>query len=146
MSLRHQRRSPGVTSVPRTTKAWLAEIAAAYADAHETIAFGPVMGTNTTREDLFHMAPSVCLKFRGIRSSKKSLKRATDAALASYVAMTSREPESLSSPPMAFAFCYLAAHFGLDLVTEEVTSRMLDYIAGHQKQLARRIAATVEGR
>jgi hypothetical protein len=47
---------------------------------------------------------------------------------------------------MAFAFCYLAAHFGLDLTTERVTSRTLDFIAGHQKQLVRRIAATVDGR
>ena len=104
------------------------------------------MGANLTASELFHLAPSVCLKFRGIPASKGTLRRATDAALASYVAMTSLEPESLSSPLMAFAFCYLAAHFGLDLVTEKVTSRTLDFIASHQKQLARKIAATVDGR
>lgn len=120
--------------VPTTAEAWLKECAAAYADAHETIPFGPLAGVRLAERDLFHLAPVVCLKFRGIRASKAALKRATDAALASYVAMRERNPELLSRPTMAFAFCYVAAHFGLDLLTEEQASATLDYIEIYERR------------
>lgn len=133
-------------AVPTTPSAWLREIAAAYADAHEAIPLGPLAGQAFAEGELFHLAPSVCLKFRGIRSSKSVLKRATDAALASYVVMAGREPELFSSPPVAFAFCYLAAHWGLDLVTEEQATTTLDYVASHGRQLVKRTNALVGGR
>jgi hypothetical protein len=90
------------------------------------------VGADLTEHELFHLAPAVCLKFRGVQGSKGALERATEAALSSYVAMTGRDAESLarlSSSQMAFAFCYIAAHFGLDLVSEEEASESLDYIA-----------------
>ena len=98
-----------------------------------------------SERDLFRLAPAVCLKFRGIGATKRAVKRATDAALASYVAMTSRTPKSLASPEMAFAFCYVAAHLGLDLVGEEEASELLDYIESHRVQLAKSTRALVGG-
>jgi hypothetical protein len=89
--------------------------------------------------DLFHMAPSICLKFRGIHAAKATHKRATTVALASYVAMEEREPEVFSRPQLAFAYCYLAAHFGLDLVTERVLARTMEFIVEHEADLARMI-------
>jgi hypothetical protein len=132
-----------IVPVPTSPGAWLREIAAAYADAHEAIPFGPLVGKTLTESELFHLAPSVCLKFRDIAPSEKTLKRATEAALASYVVVSGHDPKSLSSPRMAFAFCYLAAHFGLDLATENVISETMDFVAGHEKQLSRRIDALV---
>jgi hypothetical protein len=126
---------------PTTPAAWFREVAAAYADAREAIPFGPLVDVDLTEHELFHLAPAVCLKFRGLQGSKTALKRATEAALSSYVAMTGRDAESLarlSSPQMAFAFCYIAAHYGLDLVSEEEASETLDYIARHKKQLAKK--------
>jgi hypothetical protein len=134
--------------VPTTREAWLQEIAAAYADAHLAIPFGPLVGAELTENELFHLAPAVCLKFRGLARSKAALERATEAALASYVAMTVRDAKSLarlSSPHMAFAFCYVAAHFGLDLVTEDEASGALDYIARHRKELARKTTGSTTG-
>lgn len=96
-----------------------------------------------SERDLLHLAPVVCLKVQGIRATKATLTRATDAALASYVAMTSRRPESPPSPEMAFAFCYVAAHFGLGLVTEDDASNVLDYLDGRRVQLARRVRVLV---
>jgi hypothetical protein len=117
---------------PSTPAAWFREVAAAYDDAREAIAFGPFVGVELFVHELFHLAPAVCLKFRGLPRSNTALKRATDAALSSYVAMTGRDAESLarlSNPLMAFAFCYVAAHFGLDLVSEGDAAEALDYVA-----------------
>ena len=75
---------------PTTSDRWLREIAAAYLDAAETIPLGPVLDLDLEEGDLFHLAPAVCLKFRKIKASKGAIKRATDAALTSYVATTGR--------------------------------------------------------
>lgn len=72
--------------IPHNLDAWLEEIGAAYRDAQETIPFGLLIGQPICAEDLFHLGPVICLKFRGIKNSKSNLKRATDAALSSYVA------------------------------------------------------------
>ncbi|CAN5622164.1 hypothetical protein BH09MYX1_BH09MYX1_13400 [soil metagenome] len=124
-----------VVAIPSTPSAWLREIATAYVDALETIPFGPLVGAKIERDDLFHLAPVACLKLRGIQPTPGALARATDAALSSYVAMTTREPGALSGPEIAFAFVYIAAHFGLDLVTEAEATAALDYvIANHQRR------------
>jgi hypothetical protein len=44
-----------------------------------------------------------------------------------------------SKPQLAFAFCYLAAHFGLDLVTERMLARTMEFIVEHEADLARMI-------
>ncbi|HEX7478406.1 MAG TPA: hypothetical protein VF331_11410 [Polyangiales bacterium] len=123
--------------VPKSNEAWLKEIAAAYADARETIPFGPLVDAEIREADLFHLAPVVCLKIRGIKRTKAVLKKATDAALVSYVATGAQEPEVFAKPHLAFAFCYLAAHFGLDLLTEEKIGAVMDFVVEHEKRLAR---------
>jgi len=85
------------------------------------------------------MAPAVCLKLRGIKSTKRPLKKATEAALTSYVATTSREPGSLSKPHVAFAFCYLVSHFGIDLLTEAEVGELMDFVVEHESDLANAI-------
>lgn len=114
--------------IPDDSRAWLKEIAAAYGDAQEALPFGPLVGEQILEGDLFHLGPSVCLKFRGIRSSKSNLKRATDAALSSYVATREVAGELFGVPQMSFAFCYVASHLGLDLVSDEEASEILDHI------------------
>jgi hypothetical protein len=51
--------------LPRSLQAWLEEIVEAIADAAGTKPFGQIIGTPITDADLFHLAPLVCLKFRG---------------------------------------------------------------------------------
>jgi len=55
----------------------------------------------------------VCLEFRGMERSKKNVKKVTEAALSSYVATLETAPDSMADPQMAFAFCYIASHFGM---------------------------------
>lgn len=50
--------------LPTAPAIWLKEIAAAYRDAEEAIPFGPMAGVTIISKELFHLAPSVCLKFR----------------------------------------------------------------------------------
>ena len=75
-------------------------------DAEEAIPFGSDACVELTKTELFHLAPSVCIKFRGIARSKNNLKKATEAALSSYVA-TAELPDGITTTPyMSFAFCY----------------------------------------
>ena len=114
--------------IPDSSEAWLAEIAKAYLDAIETPPFGELVGQKIEPKDLFHLSPPICLKFRGIKSSKKNLKKATDAALSSYVATKEIVGDLFDIPQMSFAFCYLASHFGLDLIGENISTEILDFV------------------
>lgn len=47
---------------PRTPSQWLKEIRLAIADATEAIPLGPLVGETITNNNLFHLAPLVCLQ------------------------------------------------------------------------------------
>jgi hypothetical protein len=121
--------------IPRNPQEWLDEIARAYLDARETMPYGSFVGQVITEKDLYHMAPAVCLKFRGFKQSDKLLKKATDAALSSYVATRDLVGDLLEIPQIAFAFCYLASHYGLDLVGEEVVDAVMEYLEREKQAL-----------
>lgn len=114
--------------IPESPEAWLEEIARAYLDALETLPFGKLVGQKIEPKDLFHLGPPVCLKFRGVKRSKKNLKRATEAALSSYVATKEIVGDLFDIPQMSFAFCYLASHFGLELIEENLSTEILDFL------------------
>ena len=78
--------------------------------------FGELIGEKIEPKDLFHLGPAICLKFRGIKSPKRNLKRATDAALSSCVATKQIVGNLFDAPQMSFAFCYLGSHVGVGLV------------------------------
>jgi hypothetical protein len=118
------------TRIPGSPQAWLAEIEVAYQDAAETMPFGPLVDTTIRQADLLHLAPQVGLKFRGIKGTPSAQKKATEAALVSYVATSSRLRGERDDPRVAFAFCYLAAHFGLDLLSQEQAQDILDWVEG----------------
>jgi len=122
-------------SIPETPRAWLEEIAKAYKDARETIPFGALVGKDIKPDDLFHMAPVICLKFRGLGLTGRLRKQATEAALSSYVATEDESPEVFSTPQIAFAFAYLASHFGLDLLDADAVSTLMEYVEEHQDKL-----------
>ena len=115
---------------PRTNAQWLKEIRRAIADACEAEPFGQAIGTPITDANLFHLAPLVCLKFRGKKLKGPKAERVTKVALANYV--VNSDPEGVDHqlqqrPMMAFALCYVAAHLALDLVTEEQAEGILNY-------------------
>ena len=121
--------------MPDSPRAWLEEIAKAYKDARETIPFGALAGEDITPDDLFHMAPVICLKFRGLRLTRRLRKQATEAALSSYVATEDESPEVFSTPQIAFAFAYLASHFGLDLLDEQQVEAVMEYVEQNKAEL-----------
>ena len=127
------------TPIPENTEAWLDEIVNAYRDAAEALPFGSLADHDMTEADLFHLGPAVCLKFRGIKASAANLKRAADAALSSYVVTADLEGDMLDRPQVAFAFCYIASHFGLGLIEETTASRILDHITDNADTLVQRI-------
>ena len=121
--------------IPDSPRAWFEEIAEAYKDASETIPFGGLLGQDIKPEDLFHVAPIVCLKFRGLGLTGKLQQQATEAALSSYVATEDQSPDALSAPQLAFALAYVASHFGLGLLDRETANALMEYIEEHQDEL-----------
>ena len=90
-----------------------------------------LIGQPITDANLFHLAPLACLKFRGLDHRDEDLrKKVTEGALANYVANS--DPDGIdhgleSRPLLAFAVCYLTAHYVLDLIDEQQASAALDY-------------------
>ena len=121
--------------IPTTQQAWLEEIAKAYCDACETLPFGKIVGQEINPEDLFHLGPAICMKFRGVKNTKRNLEKATDAALTSYVATKEIVGDLFDIPQMSFAFSYIASHYGLDLVDEKLSTKLLEYIESNLKRL-----------
>jgi hypothetical protein len=116
--------------LPRTPAEWLKEIRLAIADACEAEPFGPLVGTEATDANLFHLAPLVCLKFRGRKLKGREAERVTKVALANYV--VNSDPEGIDHgleqrPMMAFTLCYVAAHLALDLLNEQQAEAILTY-------------------
>ena len=115
---------------PRTPPEWLKEIKLAIADAAEAAPFGPLVGTEVTNGNLFHLAPLVCLKFRGRKLKGREAERVTKVALANFV--VNSDPEEIDHgleqrPMMAFTLCYVAAHLALDLLDEQHAEAILTY-------------------
>lgn len=76
----------------------------------------------------FTFAPAVALKFRGLPFRGATLKRATEAALISCVANLDSQSSVLSDPRLAFAFCYLASHYGLGLVEMAAVESVMEFL------------------
>ena len=126
--------------LPKSNEDWLAETAAAYLDAREAIPFGHLLGEPFREADLFHLASAVAVKFRGWSRSARRRRSANQAALASYAANLSADPSVLNDPHLAFAFCYLASHYGLRLLTAERVEELMADIERNRKALAGLIA------
>ena len=117
--------------LPTTPDEWSNEISLAIADAKKSKPFGLLVGRRITHANLFHLAPLVCMKFRGLDFRNEELRtRVTEGALANYVANS--DPDGIDHgleqrPLLAFAMCYIAAHYVLDLIDEQAASAALDY-------------------
>ena len=123
--------------VPKTPEAWLSEIARAWHDAHQATPFMMLTGLQVKDEDLFQLAPIVCMKFRGLMGNTALLQKATDAALSSVVA--SSENATGASSEMVFAFSYLASHVGANLLDEDAASGILELVEENEDRLKRLI-------
>lgn len=123
--------------LPTTPTAWLAEIRLAIADASEAKPFGILTGYPITDADLFHLAPLVCLKFRGRKTKGPEAQQVIETALANYVANS--DPDGIghglkSRPMLAFAVCYVAAHLALDMLNEQEAEAILHYCEEHLEE------------
>jgi hypothetical protein len=118
-------------AIPTNHDEWLDEIKLAIVDAGEANPFGPLTGKVITHTSLFHLAPLVCMKFRGFDHRDEELRRkVTEGALANYVANS--DPDGIDHgleerPLFAFAVCYVAAHYVLDLIDDREAESILDY-------------------
>ena len=81
------------------------------------------------------MAPPICMEFRGVGSDERLRRKATEAALSSYIATKKQSPDAFSSPQVTFAFVYLASHFALDLLEGDVVDEIMEYVEANQDKL-----------
>jgi hypothetical protein len=124
-------------SLPSTPEGWLVEIRMAIKDARETEPFGRMIGQPITDANLFHLAPLVCLKFRGRKLWGREADRVTKVALANYV--VNSDPDGVNhgletKPLLAFAVCYVTAHLALDLIDEKKAEAILNYCEEHLEE------------
>lgn len=103
-------------------------------DACDTKPFGILTGHPITDADLFHLAPLICLKFRGRKTRGPESKRVIETALANYV--VNSDPNGIdhglnSKPMLAFALCYVGAHLALDLLNEQDAEAILNHCEEH---------------
>jgi hypothetical protein len=121
-------------ALPTKPIEWLNEIKLAIADAVGAKPCGPFVGTDIPDANLFHLAPLVCLKFRGRKLKGREAERIIKVALANYLANT--DPDGIDHgleqrPMMAFTVCYVAAHLALDLLDEQQAEAILAYCEEH---------------
>jgi hypothetical protein len=121
----------------RSVSDGLDEIKLAIADAREAEPFGRLIGEQITDANLFHLAPLVCLKFRGRKLKGREAKRVTETALANYV--VNSDPDGVdhaleSKPLLAFALCYVSAHLALGLLDEQEAEEILNYCEAHLEE------------
>lgn len=124
-----------MNSLPATDSAWLEEVRAAFAYASETLSFMEVVGVKTHADALAIQAPILCAKFRGLPDSGRRFERAKEAALSSYVANSKSHSKAFEFPEVAFAFCYVATHYGYDFISEKDCERILDYLIERAERL-----------
>jgi hypothetical protein len=111
--------------LPLDPASWVTELRAAYEDAYQALPFMPLVGVPPSRKQLFHLAPHVAIKFRGLPESER--RAAVEAALAS-IAASEGAAAPQQDPFTIFAFSYLAAHFGLGLVSEEDVQNIMGLV------------------
>jgi hypothetical protein len=116
--------------LPQNPVEWIEEIRDALLDAIATKPFGILTGHPITDANLFHLAPLICLKFRGRKLRGPVADRVTKTALANYV--VNSDPDGIdhgleSRPMLAFAVCYMGAHLALDLLNEPEAEVVLNY-------------------
>jgi hypothetical protein len=126
-------------NLPRDIAQWLEELVKAYADAQETMPFGNLIGTPIAEAELFHLAPHVAIKFRGIKPSKANIQKTTETALSTYVANEDREDLPMKDPLITFSLCYLAAHLGLGLLSEAEVEEIMTQVEAKRDELSRLI-------
>jgi len=114
--------------IATSNEGWVIEIIEAYRDAKEAIPFAEKAGKMLLESDLFHLAPVVCLKFRDLMGSDEYQAKAKDAAIGSYIANQEAGNRNLNDPLMAFAFCYIIAHYGLGLLGEDQCQEILQFV------------------
>jgi hypothetical protein len=115
--------------LPSTPAEWLQEIKLAIADAKKTKPFGWLFLHRITDANLFHLAPLICLKFRGLKTRGLKAKQVIETALANYVA--NADAHGLKSRPMmAFVLCYVGAHLALNLLNDQEAETILNYCEG----------------
>jgi hypothetical protein len=119
--------------LPSTPTEWLQEIKLAIADAKKTKPFGWLRLHFITDANLFHLAPLVCLKFRGRNIRGTEAKQVIETALANYV-VNSDQHGLKSRPMMAFVLCYVSAHLALDLLNEPEAEAILNYCEEHLEE------------
>jgi Domain of unknown function (DUF6398) len=117
--------------IPTTNSAWIDEVRRAFADASTALPFEKLLGNNANPAFFPVLASNLCAKYRGLPFSGHEFDEAAEGTLASYEASAEYHAKSFETPEVAFAFCYVASHYGYGFISETETGRILDYLMDH---------------
>lgn len=127
--------------IPKTDSEWLEEVNLAFADAAEALPVLAMLGDPASPSALYSIAPNVCAKFRGLPTSGAKFNDARSISLGSYLATLDTHPKLFKRPGIAFAFCYVATHFGYELIAHEDVGRIMGYIIDFEDKLGSPVKA-----
>ena len=115
--------------IPQSPDEWIAEIEEAIDDAGGERLHSGADGGAEGDEGLFHLAPHVCLKFRGRPRKGAAARKVVEAALATYIANTrpiGTIHRLAGRPQLAFALCYVMSNVMLDIITEDQAQAIME--------------------
>ena len=114
--------------VPTSSRGWLKEMMEACLDTLQVVSSGRIAGKAYDQNSFYRVVAAACLKNRGLEPKGKYLDIAAEAARESYPASLETGANSLKEPHLAFVFCYLTAHFGLELIDDVTINSVLEYM------------------
>lgn len=127
---------------PDSIELWLAEIAMAFKASEKFIQSATRVPIKELPNLLpWQMAPLFALGARGLGQNEDLLDEAAGYAFSSLEQYFPPDQAVPPPPPaVAFAFCYVGAHLGLDLVTEAEADQVLDTVEANEDSLESMIA------
>ena len=128
-----------ISPVPRTSEAWLREVASAWNAAQKPTGLSTLTDLGVDECDRFQVAPIVCMRLRGLQGNNELLQKAVKEAFTT-VEESGFTAETLeASPELVFALAYIASHVGAGLLKASTATEVVNFIEDHLDRLRRYI-------
>lgn len=121
---------------PDSLELWVAEIAMAYCGSQQFMKL-PMLSTMADANNMqpWHVAPLMALGARGLSEREDLLDEAAGYAYSSFEQNYNVNDADALPPSIAFAFVYVGAHLGLDIIDESRADEIMDLVEANQDAL-----------
>lgn len=121
---------------PDSLELWVAEIAMAFCGSQQFMKL-PMLSTLADANSMqpWHVAPLMALGARGLSEREDLLDEAAGYAYSSFEQNFNVDDADALPPSIAFAFVYVGAHLGLDIIDEKRADEIMDLVEANQDAL-----------